>query len=161
MTVHPAEAPPPSPAEPDAGAESAEHRLARRRRRRSRRRYRRHMMSAAALGMIVGAAGAVVGVVGAIGFVGSREEAAAARAEAVAEADFVAACEARVSGMDCGCLWDDARPAFLSDTRDAVLTLIAQRESIPLRVQRIRTERLLGPELAKMVWEAAYYCVVR
>lgn len=157
----PISAPEPVPGaeEPHAAADPIDHRHARAKRRRSRRRHRRHMMSAAVIGVLVGVAGAALGVAGAVSFVGTRDEQAAVRAEAADKAEFVGMCEARIRGIDCGCIWEDARPAFLPDTRDAVLTLIAQRDAIPLRVQRIRTERLLGPELGKQVWAAAYYCV--
>lgn len=148
------------PAMPEAA--EAEHRLARRRRRRAHarrlRRRRRHLMSAAVIGVLVGIVGAAAGVVGAVSFVGTGRDDAAAQAEAQAEAEFLGICSAQLHDIDCGCLWRDARPAFLPDARDEVITLIADRKTMPLRVQRIRTERLLGPELAKMVWGAAYYC---
>lgn len=148
------------PVVPDAA--DAEHRLARGRRRRAHvrrmRRRRRHLMSAAVIGVLVGVVGAVAGVVGAVSFVGTARDDAAAQAEARAEAEFLGVCQAQLQDIDCGCLWRDARPAFLPDARDEVITLIADRKTMPLRVQRIRTERLLGPELAKMVWGAAYYC---
>lgn len=119
------------------------------------------MRSAAVLGVLVGIAGAVLGVAGAVSFVDSAQEDATRQAEERLEEDFLGMCQARLKGIDCGCLYRDARPAFLPDTREAVLDLIAQREILPLRLQRIRTERLVGPELGKMVWAAAYYCVTR
>ncbi|WP_343867340.1 hypothetical protein, partial [Caenispirillum bisanense] len=106
----------------------------------------------------IGIAGAVLGIGGAFGVLGYVEDDIAAQAADRQEEDFLALCQARLADIDCACLWNDAAAAFLPDTRDQVMRLIAERHSIPLRVQRTRTDHLIGPELGKQVWAAAYYC---
>lgn len=138
---------------------------ARRRRRSRRHRARRQLSPILVVAGVVAVIGAIIGVGGGFGMVWLMRESPLASVESPEEqeerAAFIAACAQTLTSIDCGCLWEDARPAFTPEYRAAVLRLIDERRMLPVRLQRIRSEKLLGPELAKTVWEAAYYCTKR
>ncbi|EKV30181.1 hypothetical protein C882_4581 [Caenispirillum salinarum AK4] len=121
-----------------------------------------HRKSVLALAGVVAVIGAVIGVGGGFGMVWLMRDspfaAVVSPAEQAARSEFMAACVKTLPSIDCGCLYDDARPAFVPEYRAAVLRLIDERRDLPVRLQRIRSEKLLGPDLAKTVWEAAYRC---
>lgn len=136
-----------------------------RRRRRSRRGHRRRMGPVLAIAGIVAIIGAFIGIGGGLAMVWLMKDSPFATAvspeEEAERSTFMAACSETLSKIDCGCLWRDARAAFTPEYRAAVLRLIDERRELPIRLQRIRSEKLLGPELAKTVWEATYSCARR
>lgn len=138
----------------DAGSER------RRKRRRRGQGSRRRLMPVLALGAAVAAVGAVVGVGGGWGLVILLKTERTAEMRA-AQDSFMGYCSAGLSNIDCGCLWEDAGSAIAMEHHAPVIQLIAERRDLPVRLQRIRSEKLLGADLAKQVWEAAYYCARR
>lgn len=137
-------------------ARDATHRLGRRRRYRRRRRLR--LASLLLVGAVVAAAGAMIGLGGGYGLVVLLHEEPMSETERVAYEDFMTRCPASLENIDCACMWQDARAAFAPETQAAVLQLIRERRDLPVRLQRIRSEKLLGPDLARDVWDATYRC---
>lgn len=128
---------------------------------RRRRRGRPRLLPLLAVGAVVAAVGAMVGLGGGYSLVVLLNDEPVSAEEQAARADFLEQCSALLTNIDCGCLWRDARPAFTPQTQGPVLTLIHERRELPVRLQRIRSEKLLGPDLAKQVWDAAYHCAER
>lgn len=157
--------PPPSGAKAGGGAHDAPVAPHRRRRRARRRHGRRRLRPIFVIAGVVAVIGGIFGVGGGYGMVWLMRDsplAAVMSPEEEAEREtFLSACAQTLSSIDCACLWRDARAAFTPEYRSAMLRLIDERRELPIRLQRIRSEKLLGPELAKIVWDAAYYCSKR
>lgn len=160
------------PETPGAGRGSAQaphdspHPSGDRRRRRSRRGHgRKRLGPVVAIAGVVAVIGAIIGVGGGFGMVWLMRDSPLATVvspEEEAERNtFIAACAQTLPTIDCGCLWSEARAAFTPEYRAATLRLIDERRELPVRLQRIRSEKLLGPDLAKTVWEATYTCTRR